>query len=63
MDKEQSRLLRRQLFFHLDGLALCGVVPVLDEVGVLERCFVSGGDVDELAGEYRANLGYLNVSL
>ncbi|MBM55982.1 MAG: polyketide synthase [Euryarchaeota archaeon] len=63
MDKGQSRLLRRQLFFHLDGLALCGVIPVLDEIGVLERCFVSGGDVDELAGEFRANSGYLNVSL
>ena len=63
MDKQKSRELRRQLFFHLDGLALCGVVPVLDEVGILERTFVSGGDVDELAGEYRANVGYLNVSL
>ena len=63
MDKEKSRHLRSQLFFHLDGLALCGVVPVLDEEGVLERSFVSGGDVDELASEYRANSGYLNVSL
>ena len=63
MDKQKSRELRRQLFFHLDGLALCGVVPVLDEVGILKRSFVSGGDVDELAGEYRANAGYLNVSL
>ena len=63
VDKEKSRYLRSQLFLHLDGLALCGVVPVLDEEGVLERVFVSGGDVDELAGEYRANSGYLNVSL
>ena len=50
MDKEKSRYLRSQLFFHLDGLALCGIVPVLDEEGVLERSFVSGSDVDELAG-------------
>ena len=63
MEKEKSKYLRSQLFFHLDGLALCGIVPVLDEQGILERSFISGGDVDELAGEYRANSGYLNVAL
>tara|TARA_B000000532_G_scaffold111467_1_gene89566 strand:- start:5608 stop:7170 length:1563 start_codon:yes stop_codon:yes gene_type:complete len=63
VNKEQSRALRRRLFFHLDGLAMCGIVPVLDEEGMLERAFVSGGDVDELAYEYRANSGYLNVAL
>ncbi len=63
MNEQKSKELRSQLFFHLDGLALCGVVPVLDEVGILERSFIAGGDVDELAGEYRANAGYLNVSL
>lgn len=42
---------------------MCGVVPILDGSGVLVHVFSSGGDVDELAGEYRANPGYLNVAL
>lgn len=42
---------------------MCGVVPVLDGHGLLGRVFSSGGDVDELAAEYRANAGYLNVAL
>lgn len=42
---------------------MCGVVPVLDESGMLDQVFSSGGDVDELAAEYRANSGYLNVAL
>ena len=63
MDKARSRELRRELFFHLDGLAMCGIVPVLESEGVLERIFASGADVDELSSEYRANPGYLNVAL
>ena len=63
MDKETSKRLRKRLFYHLDGLAMSGIVPVLDDQKVLERSFVSGGDVDELAREYRANSGYLNVAL
>ena len=63
VDKQKSRVFKKSFIFHLDGLALCGVVPVLDEEGVLERSFVSGGDVDDLASEYRANSGYLNVFL
>ncbi|MFB1020871.1 MAG: hypothetical protein QMC37_11625, partial [Flavobacteriales bacterium] len=60
MEKPERRLLRSRLFYHLDGLAMCGVVPVLEEWGLLERVFRSSGDVDELSAEYRANTGYLN---
>ena len=63
MEKPERRLLRSRLFYHLDGLAMCGVVPVLEEWGLLERVFRSSGDVDELSAEYRANTGYLNVAL
>ena len=61
--KEQQRALRARLFFHLDGLALCGVVPVLDMSGVLEEALQTGGDVDEMALVFGANPGYLNVGL
>ena len=61
MDQKRNRELRRELFFHLDGLAMCGIVPVLDSEGVLERIFSSGADVDELSAEYRANPGYLKL--
>ena len=61
--KEQQRALRARLFFHLDGLALCGVVPVLDMSGVLEEALQTGGDVDEMASVFGANPGYLNVGL
>jgi hypothetical protein len=63
MDKQEKRILRKRLFYHLDGLAMCGVVPVLEEWGLLERVFRSSCDVDEIAAEYRANTGYLNVAL
>jgi len=63
LDKLEKRKLRKQLFYHLDGLAMCGVVPVLHEWAVLERVFLASGDVDQLAAEYRANSGYLNVAL
>ena len=63
LDNLEKRKLRKQLFYHLDGLAMSGVVPVLEEWGVLERVFRSSCDVDQLAAEYRANSGYLNVAL
>ncbi len=63
MDKPEKRILRKRLFYHLDGLAMCGVVPVLEEWGLLERVFRSSCDVDEISAEYRANAGYLNVAL
>jgi len=34
--KEQRRTWRSRLFYHLGGLAMCGVVPVLDLSGLLE---------------------------
>ena len=49
ISKEQQRAWRARLFFHLDGLALSGVVPVLDMSGVLEEALQTGGDVDEMA--------------
>lgn len=55
--------MRARLFVHLDGLAMSGVVPVLDESGVLEEVLQTGGDVDELAAVFGANAGYLNVGL
>ena len=61
--KDLQRLWRSRLFFHLDGLALSGVVPVLDMSGVLDEALTTGGDVDELASLFGANPGYLNVGL
>ena len=63
VSKEQQRAWRARLFFHLDGLALCGVVPVLDMSGVLEEALQTGGDIDEMASVFGANPGYLNVGL
>ena len=57
--KDLQRQWRSRLFFHLDGLALSGVVPVLDVSGVLEEVLQTGGDVDELASLFGANPGYL----
>ena len=45
----------RPVVFHLDGLALSGVVPVLDMSGVLEEALQTGGDVDEMASVFGAN--------
>ena len=61
--KDIQRAWRADLFTHLDGLALCGVVPVLDHGGMLEEVLQTGGDVDELAALFGANAGYLNVGL
>lgn len=61
--KDQQRQWRSRLFFHLDGLALSGVVPVLEMSGVLEEVLQAGGDVDDLASLFGANPGYLNVGL
>ena len=63
ISKEQQRAWRARLFVHLDGLALSGVVPVLDMSGVLEEALQTGGDVDEMASVFGANPGYLNVGL
>ncbi|MEY5044288.1 MAG: hypothetical protein RJA19_1515, partial [Bacteroidota bacterium] len=59
---------RGRLFEHLDGWALCGVMPPLVERGVLEELEQAGSegvvlDVDALAAAYGANPGYLNVAL
>jgi hypothetical protein len=37
----------------MDRIAMCGVVPVLDESRMLDQVFSAGSDVDELAAEYR----------
>jgi len=44
--KDLQRQWRSRLFFHLDGLAMSGVVPVLEMSGVLEEMVQQGGDVD-----------------
>ncbi|MGB2470745.1 MAG: hypothetical protein ACPIA5_07820, partial [Flavobacteriales bacterium] len=61
--KDVQRSWRADLFTHLDGLALCGVVPVLAEGGMLDEVLSVGGDVDDLAAVFGANAGYLNVGL
>ena len=61
--KDVQRSWRADLFTHLDGLALCGVVPVLVEGGMLDEVLSVGGDVDDLAAVFGANAGYLNVGL
>lgn len=61
--QELERIWRSRLFYHLDGLAMSGVVPVLDMTGLLEEVLQVGGDVDELAALHGANAGYLNVGL
>jgi len=61
--KDLQRQWRSRLLFHLDGLAMSGVVPVLEMSGVLEEMVQQGGDVDEVASLFGANPGYLNVGL
>lgn len=55
--------LRARLFEHLDGLTMCGVLPPVLDRGVVHEVVEAGGDVDDLASEYAANPGYLNVAL
>ncbi len=55
--QELERIWRSRLFYHLDGLAMSGVVPVLDMTGLLEEVLQVGGDVDDLAALHGANAG------
>ena len=63
-----ERIWRAQLFEHLDGWALCGVMPPLAERGLFDELARAGAegvelDLGGLAYAYQANEGYLNVAL
>ncbi|MDO8367929.1 MAG: class I SAM-dependent methyltransferase [Saprospiraceae bacterium] len=62
--KPDKAALRATIFRHLDGIATAPTAYALLEKGVLEQLLKSGeADVTELATNFRANEGYLNVAL
>ncbi len=61
--KEQAEL-RSELFQHLDGIVTVPVAFALHEKGVTQALLDAGEvTVDELAHQFNANAGYLNVAL
>ncbi|OSY89391.1 polyketide synthase [Tenacibaculum holothuriorum] len=64
LTKQQKTLLRSQLFRHLDGIVTCPSAYVLYEKGItdylLEHTSVT---LSEIATQFNANDGYLNVAL
>ncbi|MEM7161143.1 MAG: class I SAM-dependent methyltransferase [Bacteroidota bacterium] len=64
LSKEEKKILRSDLFRHLDGIVTAPTAYCLHKHGILdellnkEKC-----SVNELASEYKANEGNLNVAL
>ena len=64
LTKEQKREFRSHLFRHLDGIAVSPVSYALHDKGVLSSLLeAKSRSVTELATEFGANEGYLNVGL
>lgn len=64
LTKEDKKELRGELFRHLDGIATAPAAWTLHKRGVLQHIEKSGkSTVSELAKEFKANEGYLNVAL
>ncbi len=64
LTKQQKRDCRADLFRHLDGIAVSPVAFALHEKGVLAHLLANQNcSVSELAKEFKANEGYLNVAL
>ncbi len=64
LTKQDKAALRATIFRHLDGIATAPTTYTLLEKGVLEHLLQhKEADVTELAAQFRANEGYLNVAL
>lgn len=62
--KERNAAYRNELFRHLDGIAIAPVAYELDSHGVLKYLLeVKSSGMDDLSSKFKANSGYLNVSL
>ncbi|MGB1032211.1 MAG: class I SAM-dependent methyltransferase, partial [Flavobacteriales bacterium] len=64
LSKDDKKVLRGELFRHLDGIATAPSAWALYNKGVLQSIEKSGkSKVSDLANEFKANEGYLNVAL
>lgn len=64
LTKQDKAALRATIFRHLDGIATAPTAYTLLEKGVLDYLLEhKEADVTELASEFKANEGYLNVAL
>lgn len=64
LSKSQQRILRSQIFRHLDGIAVAFSAFELKQKGVLDYLLEKKQcDISELTEKFRTNEGYLNVAL
>ena len=64
LTKEEKNKYRGELFRHLDGIAVAPVAYSLKEKGVLDLLLQKDScQIEELATQFNANEGYLNVGL
>src|SRR4051812_12486501 len=64
LTKQDKAILRATIFRHLDGIVTAPCAYSLLERGVLDHLLRhKTADVTELASSFKANEGYLNVSL
>ena len=64
MTKEEKKILRADLFRHLDGIVTAPTAFALNEAGVLSYIQERGeAHLDDLIAKFEANEGYLNVGL
>jgi len=64
MDRTEKKLLRADLFRHLDGIVTGPTAYALHQKGVLEFLLKEKQcDLEALADSFKANEGYLNVAL
>ena len=64
MNKSYDDNLRSILFRHLDGIALCCPISVLNKNGVLN--YIKNNpefNIQDVLSEYKCNSGYINISL
>lgn len=64
MTREDKKLLRADLFRHLDGIVCIPTAFALHEAGVLDHLLEHGSiKLSSLTSAFKANEGYLNVAL
>jgi SAM-dependent methyltransferase len=62
--RENKKKFRSDIFRHLDGIATCPTAFELYKSGILTQLSAAGtSNLGELARQYNANEGYLNVAL
>jgi len=64
MNREQKKVLRADIFRHLDGIVTAPVAYALHRKGVLDALLAQGKvALEDLATAFSANSGYLNAAL